>query len=356
MSQSPFLSIVMPVYNAQDYLEESVGSILSSSFQDFELLLVDDCSADRSKEICAAFAKKDPRVRFLPLAKNGGAGPARNAGMDAASGVYLTFADADDALDPAFYQKAVERLRMLPADLLIFGIIENYYDAAGRLVAKNHLCPQDAFLGTPQEVRAAVLPLEEKTLFGYQQNHLYRRALLEAHNIRFVHAPLHEDFFFNAQVIPRVQSMHLMAEEGYFYQKRPEGSLTARFVPDYFALTTKRVETLLALHREWGLLTPSARQVLGALYFRYILSALMRGSDPRAKLCRRARLRFVKALRQSALYREICQPTVPANAPLRLVKIAVEHAPPLALFLGRLVYFAKNHAVGYYRRQKQIKG
>ena len=94
------LSVIMPVYQAEKYLETSIESVLNQTLRDLELLLVDDGSTDRSPAICDAYAQKDPRVRVIHK-KNSGVAGARNAGLDAACGEWIMWLDSDDILHPA---------------------------------------------------------------------------------------------------------------------------------------------------------------------------------------------------------------------------------------------------------------
>lgn len=101
MMNKPMISVIVPVYNAEKYLQRCVDSILKQSFTDFELLLIDDGSHDRSGELCDEYAEKDNRVRVFHK-ENGGVSSARNVGLDNALGDWLTFVDADDTLSRDF--------------------------------------------------------------------------------------------------------------------------------------------------------------------------------------------------------------------------------------------------------------
>ena len=92
---NPAISIIIPVYNAENYLRRCIDSVLSQSFTDFELILVDDGSKDKSPQICDEYASQDTRVRVIHKA-NGGVSAARNDGLDIAKGEYITFIDSDD--------------------------------------------------------------------------------------------------------------------------------------------------------------------------------------------------------------------------------------------------------------------
>ena len=123
---APWLSVIVPIYNAQQYLEKCVRSILAQSFGDFEVLLMDDGSGDGSPDICRAFAAEDPRIKYIPK-ENTGCYHNRLCGFYQAAGAYVTTIDADDYYlnDDVFellYQKAQER----ECDLLQFGMQRVY--------------------------------------------------------------------------------------------------------------------------------------------------------------------------------------------------------------------------------------
>ncbi|MFV0625913.1 MAG: glycosyltransferase family 2 protein [Alphaproteobacteria bacterium] len=92
----PEVSIILPAYNSEKFLASAMKSVLNQSFKDWELIVVDDCSTDKTKRIAECFAEKDSRVKVIQAETNGGAGAARNIAMDHASGQYYAFIDADD--------------------------------------------------------------------------------------------------------------------------------------------------------------------------------------------------------------------------------------------------------------------
>lgn len=120
----PKVSIIMPVYNAEKYLGKAIESVLKQTYPDFELLLINDRSTDRSKEICMEYAKKDDRIVLLENdSEHHGPGPTRNIGLDHATGEYLYFMDADDWADMELLRCAVNRMGETGADIVQFGAI-----------------------------------------------------------------------------------------------------------------------------------------------------------------------------------------------------------------------------------------
>lgn len=96
MEKIPFISIIMPVYNAEKYMEQAIESVISQTYQNWELILVDDCSEDGSGNIAGEYVLKDKRILYYKLEKNSGAAEARNFGMKKAEGTILCFLDSDD--------------------------------------------------------------------------------------------------------------------------------------------------------------------------------------------------------------------------------------------------------------------
>lgn len=118
MGESPSVSIIVPVYNMEHYLERCVRSLLAQTFQDIEILLIDDGSTDSSAEICDCFACQDQRIRVFHQ-PNGGVASARRYGIKQARGIYSIHADADDWVEPDMVAEMYETIRNSQADMLI---------------------------------------------------------------------------------------------------------------------------------------------------------------------------------------------------------------------------------------------
>lgn len=102
------VSIITPVYNCSQYIRHTIESVLSQTYPDWEMLLVDDCSPDNSAEIIAEYAEKDSRIKYIKMPQNGGAALARNAGLEQAQGRYIAYLDADDIWLPSKLERQME--------------------------------------------------------------------------------------------------------------------------------------------------------------------------------------------------------------------------------------------------------
>ncbi len=353
----PFFSIVMPVYKAESYIQKIVESIQSQTFKDWELIAVVDHSPDRSGEILDAYAEQDKRIRVIHLEKNLGVSEARNQGISYAGGKYLWFVDSDDAVENTALQAFYDSLSENPAKLLMFGLIEEYYAANGRFAYQNIRCPEEKVFRSKEELRPYMIYLEQQTLYGYPWNKIYDLKYLQEINLKFTDYRTNkfiEDITFNIAYCMDIDSLTILAITPYHYAKRSQDSLTNEFVPEYYSLHKRRIQLLLDQYRYWGIVTLEVEKILGSLYARYILSALQRNCDPRAKMTYGMRRTWCKDVFHQELF-EVLIPQAEAKdskaLQLALIFLKGRHVM-CCLGLGRIIYIVKNKLPMFYSKVK----
>lgn len=216
MQENTRVSIIVPVYNVEPYLRKCVDSIINQTYQNLEIILVDDGSPDNCPHICDEYKEKDKRVVVIHK-PNGGLSDARNAGLDAATGEYVTFIDSDDWYAP----DALETLVALSES--------GHYDV---------VCMRSAFVSTdlkdveqvPNDRKITVITSHElikmlckKKISTSVCNKLFRRDCVQGK--RFKKARLNEDYLFLCDLLMDNLSAATIDYLGYFYYSRPE-SLT----------------------------------------------------------------------------------------------------------------------------------
>lgn len=341
--RQPWISVVMPVYNAQDYLADSIESVLNQSFRDLELIVVDDCSSDNSREVCKRYVEQDERVRLIQLKENIGAGMARNRGIQAASGRYLAFMDADDTIETGLYKKAVDASEDGRVDMIVWGATERFYNSDGDVVSENPILPEKGIWKEKREIASEALTLEKNTLLGYQWNKLYRRETAEKYEIRFEKAVLYEDFFFTIRMLEHSESLAAVDTAGYIYNKRFNGSITTKFVKEYFELSRRRVYEMYRFCQRRDILE-EAVDILGVIYLRYILSGLMRNADPQSKMKGSQQKTWVHCVARDELYLRTAAMCRVENPVLKLLQNSLNKKRiQSCLLLGKGVYEARKY-------------
>lgn len=352
---APFFSIVMPVYNVEKHLNKAIDSVLAQSFTDFELILVDDCSPDACAGICDFYTEHDTRIRSIHLQENGGLSNARNMGMEIAGGTYITFMDSDDYVEADALQNVYDSLQKNDADVVIFGLVEEYFSAEDNLLQSFPISYEhELYISAQDALRKEVIELERKTLLGYAWNKFYRFSKIKENNLRFEKITLIEDVLFNIHFLPFATKMNILRCTPYHYMKRMDASLTNKFVKDYFALHRQRVFELLQLYKSWQMCTPQVCSVLADIYVRYIFSALQRNCEPQAEMTHSERVLWLEDLYCDTLF-NVLSPYFSGNNPIvRILSFCLAHkCKAICLFLGRIIYIVKKRFPKIFSRAKQ---
>ena len=192
------VSVIVPVYNAERYLERCVDSIFAQSFTDYELILVDDGSTDGSGKMCDDYARSNPQVRVFHQV-NQGVSAARQKGLDAASGEYVIFADPDDWVEPTMLEELLEVAVSEHTDVVICDFLIN------NELEENYNCQSPVSLNVNSLFRQMLLG----KLHGSTCNKLYRSSKLIANKVSFPNGVNYcEDLWFNCEIMvkcnPRV--------------------------------------------------------------------------------------------------------------------------------------------------------
>ncbi|MDD6478701.1 MAG: glycosyltransferase [Oscillospiraceae bacterium] len=210
----PLISIIVPVYNVEQYLDECVTSIVNQTYENIEIILVDDGSTDNSPKMCDDWAKKDSRIKAIHK-ENGGASSARNAGLDMATGDYIGFVDSDDYIEAYMYEKLLEAISDKAIKICC---CNTYRILKNREIQK----PKAKIIKKEMDTTAAVkeLILTESTSLC---DKLFAASLFD--DIRFPNGETNEELSLLIPLIVRGSGIVKISDALYYYRER-EGSVT----------------------------------------------------------------------------------------------------------------------------------
>lgn len=208
------VSVIMPIYNCAQFLNDSIGSILQQDFEDYELLLIDDGSTDDSWEICKKYMQKDDRVRAFHT-ENRGVSGARNLGIELAEGEYVYFVDADDTLFPNALTSLIEPMR---EDMSV-DIVVAYYDGTDTDVNKGDMPKGKYVIG---DVLEHILKNAPTFYYGVCWNKLYRLSIIRREHLKFPQGIIwSEDMLFNMDYLKYCNDIYYTDKIVYFYNRNP---------------------------------------------------------------------------------------------------------------------------------------
>lgn len=225
MSEQPLISVIVPVYKTEKYLDRCIESIVDQTYKNLEIILVDDGSPDNCPAICDAWAKEDSRIRVIHQ-RNGGFSAARSVGLDAATGTYIQFVDSDDWIEPNMVEALVICAQQTHADIVRCG----YYEEDGL----QHL----AFCSTaqthcPDQNTLIVDLMNDGLMSGALWNKLYRHSALGETRFRNGYS---EDILFNYLLLAKEPKV-VYVSEAYYHYRVNNGSVTnSTFRPSAFSI------------------------------------------------------------------------------------------------------------------------
>lgn len=258
----PLISVIVPVYKAEAYLDRCVGSIVDQTYRNLEILLVDDGSPDKSGSLCDTWAAKDSRIRVIHQ-ENAGGGAARNKALDQAKGDLIGFVDSDDYLTPEMYQQLYE-LICQGAEIAECAIVQ----------VEGDTFPEERGTGmvtTADREQAMALHIQDTIFRQTPPNKLYRRETIG--DIRFPVGNLIDDEFFTYRVIGAAQRLSHLDRPFYAYRQTPGSAMHKPY-------SLKRLEGLHAKQQRLAYLQEHLPRLVTAAREDLLLSCLyaMQGS------------------------------------------------------------------------------
>jgi glycosyltransferase involved in cell wall biosynthesis len=236
---NPAISIIVPVYNVELYIKKCLESILIQTFNDFEVVIVNDGSTDNSGSICDEFAKKDMRVMVIHK-ENGGLSSARNAGLEMANGEFLGFVDGDDYIDKNMYQKLYQLCKETNSDISICQFAKEIDGKQTDEVDEKFIKEMDNL--------EAMRQLFKGNFYRFSVcNKLFKKTCFN--NILFPEGRIHEDLSTTYKLFTNSNKSVYTEYQGYAYVKRENSILTAKF-------NEKRLDALIG----WNEILPFMSQ------------------------------------------------------------------------------------------------
>lgn len=224
----PQVSVIVPVYKVEPYLRRCVDSILSQTFSDFELILVDDGSPDNCPAICEEYAASDKRVCVVHK-ENGGLSSARNAGLRIAQGRYIMFCDSDDYVSPRWCE-AMLSLADDSKRSYIFGKMQQVSEDETNSLVENQPLNGDV----AEFPVSAFLDLHTQTKVGFACNVLYYADVIRKSTLQFRYDVIIEDLPFCLEYMKKMDSVTYCAEAEYYYVQRNAPSLSRKYYSQGF--------------------------------------------------------------------------------------------------------------------------
>ncbi len=299
------VSIIVPVYNVEKYLPTCIESILNQSYKNFELILVDDGSPDKSGDICDDFAKKDNRIKVIHQ-KNSGVSKARNTGIDNATGEWILFVDSDDELTDTSLECYISSIaESNDVDAIVSGMKKIFVNDAKEI---EYFTLEDSLFYN-NDFESLYYYLKSKYMFGLVCSKLYRNSIIKNNDIRFNEIlASYEDELFFVDYLAHCDSVKTISDVTYIYRRFGNESLCSKYIP-----VEKRIETVQCLHKSSLNISDSTifKETLVKNYVDMLFQGITSLYEPKnnKELSRKERIRSIRIIqeeaRQKGLYKRL---------------------------------------------------
>lgn len=212
MIDNGLVTVIVPVYNVDCYLDKCISSIVQQTYKNLEIIVVDDGSTDKSPEICDRWSQRDRRIHVMHKV-NGGLSDARNAGLAVSTGEYISFVDSDDWIKPKFIETLMISLQAEKADIAECGVI--FVDKQEHILRERCYSGKKTVMSRIEALKALV---KEEGIYQTVWNKLYRREVLEG--VLFEKGRYNEDDFWTYQVFDRSKRLIVISDKLYCYLQR----------------------------------------------------------------------------------------------------------------------------------------
>lgn len=285
--EKPLVSVVIPVYKVEKYLPDCIESVIHQTYENLEILPVDDCSPDGCGAICDAYAGKDARIRPLHRSANGGLSAARNTGIDAAAGEYLFFVDSDDWIAPDTIECLLEKMESYGADCCAGGCVTVIEEEDGSLLYRKRAHVKE-HCDSAKEAMERLLLHESSAC-----NRLYRREAFS--KLRFPEGRINEDEPVVLRLYAQMERIVFLDKDTYFYRKRKNSITTSDFSLKKLDCVKNSRENLVFVKKNNPDLIPAAE----FKYIKTLLWCYVNAWKLKTKEAEQARYKLRRAIRKN---------------------------------------------------------
>ena len=233
------ISVIIPVYNVEEYLDDCLTSVLAQTYSNLEILLINDGSTDNSGVICDKYAQTDSRIKVFHK-ENGGVSSARNIGLENATGQYIAFVDPDDWIEPNMYETIITQFEKSDVDAVFCGYWENFSDEVKRNPVIH--MPEKHDIVSGRDALYQCLIKMEDGYFTSVWNKVFKTEFVNQQDILFEPFLIGEDEVWLAKILPEAKNIFLINKPLYHWRKRESSVLHKKdgYTKWYSALDAKK--------------------------------------------------------------------------------------------------------------------
>ena len=297
MEKNVKVSIIMPVYKVEEYVGKAIESIQAQTLTDWEFLIVDDGTPDRSGEICDEYAAKDSRITVIHK-ENGGAPSARNTAIDIAKGEYFYFMDSDDWAEPNMLEDMYNLAKRDNAQLVVAGFYIDTYIGDGKYMSDDYTLDQDMVFSDKESFRKSAYKLFDKNLLYTPWNKLFDAKYIMDNNLKFP-TTFWDDFPFCISVVKNVERVTVTSKQYYHFLRARTESETSAYRPGMYEKREEEHGWMMDLYRDWHVGDPASVEMIARRYVERFIGCVENVTNPKCDMSKKEKKQEIKKMLQN---------------------------------------------------------
>ena len=344
------ISVIMPVYNVEEYLPKAIESVLNQTLGDFQLFLVDDGSTDKSGIICDKYESHDKRVKVLHQ-KNSGAHNARNNALKLATGEYVCFFDSDDYIESNMLEDLYNLAIKYNSEIIISGFFINTYYNSNNYIVLNYIPVTTNNLdienfNNKNDFRVNSYINFDKNMFYPPWNKLYKLSYIKNNNITFP-ITYRDDFPFVLNVIKDVSNVTYTKHQYYHFIRKRSDSETQKYVANLYEKREEEHNEMLSIFKYWGLENDkNSLEMISRRYIDRIIECLVNLFNSQCTLDKTNKLKLISQYINSNNFDNCIKKAKPKKLHLKIIYIILKtKSIPLVYLMSKFINFIKSYNI-----------
>lgn len=330
MESNVKVSIIMPVYKVEEYVGKAIESIQAQTLTDWEFLIVDDGTPDRSGEICDEYAAKDDRIRVIHK-ENGGAPSARNMAIELAKGEYFYFLDSDDWAEPTMLEDMYNLAKRDNAQLVVAGFYIDTYIGNGQFMTDDYLVA-DAVYPDKESFRKNAYKLFDKNLLYTPWNKLFEAKYVMENNLRFP-TTFWDDFPFNVSVVRNVERVTVTSKQYYHFLRARTESETAAYRPGMYEKREEEHGWMMNLYKEWHVGDAASTEMIARRYVERFIGCVENITNPKCEMSNKEKRQEIKKMLANPRVSEMVKIAKPRSAYMKIMLLPIKRKSTFLTYL-----------------------
>lgn len=342
------ISIIMPVYKVEKYLNRAVDSVLNQTFRDFELILVDDGSPDNCGKICDDYNKNDNRVKVIHK-HNEGAHIARNTAIDISIGDYICFFDSDDFIEKYMLEDMYDIAINNNLDLLVSGFYIDTFVSKDKYITFDYIPVDDMIYHDKTNFRNNAYKYFDNNMFYSPWNKLYKSKYIKNNKLYFPKT-YRDDFPFVVSVIKDIDNVGFTKKQYYHFERERTDSETSKYVSNLYEKREEEHKMMLDLYKYWNLSDDiKSKEMISRRYVDRVFECIVNNENINSKKNNKQKIDAIKLYLNNFYFNDSIKYAKPKTLYLKIIYFLMKNKSYVLLqFLAKFVFFIKNNFISIF--------